>query len=174
MKTKNYLQIFFYALLIITLTMSCGSDNDSPSKEETALKEQEAEFVKLKSIIAGEWEAYQYYNTSVYHPTGWQPISQIHWDTGYIFNSDGTYIEHSIIGDSKGTYRLEKNPTYAEWPGRKCKVFIYFKRDDYSSETQKMIWLDDDYIRLDYATLTDQLPADAYADGEGCIRYKKK
>ena len=149
-----------------------GDDDDSPSEEEIALKEQEAEFVKLKSVIVGDWEAYQYYNTSIYHETGWQPISQIYWNTSYTFNADGTFIEHSAK-DYSGTYRLEKNPTYLEWPNRKCKVFIYYTLEG-MSETKKMIWLDEDCLRLDYATWTDYLPGNASATGEGSIRYKKK
>lgn len=170
-----FLALFVLAVLCTTSYSCSKNEVEQLSEEEIAKQEQNVEYSKLKSILPGTWEAYEHYSyDNPTRPNGWRPISEIYWDISYTFNSDGTCIIHSNTGDHPGAYRLEKNPNYIEYPTGTCKVILYIKDDRFSSETDYLIWLDGEYLRLCYLLSGFDMIPSASRGGEAAIRYKKK
>ncbi len=166
-------KVFYLLLLILPFIMSsCGGDKDEPeSQEEIRTKFQNELFNELKKVLPGHWVAVQYFNTSVYHDYGWQPISNIKWDTEYTFKADGTFVEKSYE-NRPGKWSLRKNPKYITSQSEP-EVYIDFVYDS-GIKTDKAIWLDEEdhqYLRMDYATLGVK-PSNT-SGGEASIRYKK-
>lgn len=177
MKKSGYL-VFLLGILFVIVGCS-KEEGEQLSEEDIARQEQDAEYNKLKAVLVGTWEAYEHYSYNhVTRPDGWRPISEISWNTGYTFNSDGTYVEKSNIGDKKGTYRLEKNPSYLTNKSRP-KVHLFMKLDGLSESTYALDLDENGYLRIILLVILEKYPSSdripsPSAGGSAAIRYKKK
>ena len=171
---KKFVLLFLIGVLFGVV--GCSKDEGTElSPKEISQKEVDTEYNKLRSVLPGTWEPYEHYAyNSPFYKDGWRPISEIYWDTSYIFNSDGTYVENSAIGEKKGTYRIEKNPNYDYKISRSAKVFLYLKENS-GYERDYYIDLDENgYLRICLRIWDLDLIPSPSEGGDSAIRYKKK
>jgi hypothetical protein len=165
-----------FLLFMIPFMVSCGgSDGDEQSDKEKAIQKQNEVYNLVMKNITGHWIGFQYYNTEdqyIYLPVGWRDISEISWNTEYIFNGDGTgkvidYTNYDI------TYSIVKNENYANNPSEECELLCFLKSKNGLSET-KSIWIDSEgYLYISYPPYASIKPLIS-SGGEASIRYKRQ